>query len=372
MFIHPKYNFYRANGRVDKEEDKVEEENEKWWIDVLAKQSNAASDDQDELNEIPININSTLKSIREFVKKHKLGIKCGGKGRTKAVILKDIENMMQGRIINEQETDDQEMENDSANNEESYSQNQASVFPIPFGSFKRCCDSFTFLNKQFDEFDESKLEFQWISGSVSNIMAEITGISLLLAWENRWLFEDKFIEGQFWKCFQCTFNKFEKGMFGQPCVGAIIAIYENMIIGCMIMHRFPLFNDVGEIDKYSLGHSVLNMSWDQISSSSKLDNDTKTLISYKNTYLYLDSFCIAPFFGDNMLKYIGDNMFEILFKTYPNELFMTSVVYENIKIWDNHQFIPFKEELVQRNWRKSNNNISQIYKILRLTSNEHG
>ena len=88
MFIHPKYKFYPPNANISKQSEDIDKQQDEYWQDVFTVNDNSMSEDEQYSNDIPINMNSTLKAIREFVKKHKLGIKCGGKGRTKAVILK--------------------------------------------------------------------------------------------------------------------------------------------------------------------------------------------------------------------------------------------------------------------------------------------
>ena len=139
MFIHLKYKFHSPNANISKESEDIDKQQDEYWQDVFTVNDNSMSEDEQYSNDIPINMNSTLKAIREFVKKHKLGIKCGGKGRTKAVILEDIENMMKGKMINGQ-TNDQETEEMRSNTISNQSQSQSQVFSIPFGSFYKCCN----------------------------------------------------------------------------------------------------------------------------------------------------------------------------------------------------------------------------------------
>ena len=115
------------------------------------------------------------------------------------------------------------------NNNNNNKQNESPIFPMPFGDLGKCCRPSVFINKPFDK---NKLNLKWISTldgntNINIIKQEVAGIALLLSWNNRWLFNDDIFETQFWQCFKCTINKFEKGIFGQSCIGAIIAIYDE-------------------------------------------------------------------------------------------------------------------------------------------------
>eukprot|EP01083_Nonionella_stella_P290017 986829_1 len=218
MFIHPKYTFVAVSANhnnFNAPPPPPEHDKHDYWKDVFTFAQNvndSTTNNTANHNEsIPININSTLNAIRKYVKAHKLGIKCSGKGRTKAVILKDIQHMMSAKKqISEKNANEDEIKDDSNHNSNSKSnhpQNQSMLFPMPFQSFSKCCIPSSFTNA---EFDKTKLDFQWISGSIQDIKQDITAISLLLSWQNRWIFEVKYIEAQFFKCFECTQHKLDK------------------------------------------------------------------------------------------------------------------------------------------------------------------
>ena len=161
-------------------------------------------------------------------------------------------------------------------------------------------------------------------------------------------------------------NKFEKGIFGQKCVGCIVATYNQNIIACIIIHRFPLFKQYHQIENYSLNNTVMDIDYQQIINSSHIDTKTKQIIQLK-IHIFILIFTLLQF--RQHYEYIAANMFRTLFKTYPNELFVSSVLYENIQIWENHNFIPFQQQIVERHWRRQNHNLAQIYRIFKLTSN---
>ena len=350
MNIHPKYRFFSKTIESAQSNDN---DNRMWWHDVFSAQKNDGQIAKTLKDECTINMNSTMQAIKQFVKRRSLGVKCSGKGRTKAAIVKDIDYLLQRH----QETVKHDVLKHIGDMELCDRHPESEVFPNPFGSFSKCCNLSLLGNQSFDE---SKLVVQWVPSS--NVNDYTAAISLLLSWGNRQLFHNLNNEQQFSECFESTKKKLQQGMFGQECVGCIVAMYDDMVVGCMLLHRFPLFHDRESIKEYSLENSVLDVTSGQMSASSKVSVDS---IKSKNSYLQIESCSIIPIFPQYHCL-IVKRMFYSLFKGYPNELFVAFLQYEQMRMWRNHEFILFGKGFMV----KDKNKAVQIFKMLRLTQSK--
>ena len=129
-----------------------------------------------------------------------------------------------------------------------------------------------------------------------------------------------------------------------------------------------------------LGRQIIPLleeeGWDIVrprSSKVRLEVDAEVDTLFENDIHY-DAIINAALVGGRRdaddsrdIFYRNMMMFETLFNMYPTELFMSCVVYEETKIWFNHRFIPFQEQIVMRDWRKNrDNNSVEIWRILKL------
>ena len=379
MFLHPKYKFCPSNGPIVT----APVDEQFWWKDVFNAQhvplsSIISSVPPQNPADIPVDMNSTMKAIRQFIKTQKLGIKSTGKGRNKKNVLKDIQHLMRGRNLSIEDAieskeeiefkEELESKDDDASNVPADPPQNVQIFPVPFGGFHQSFQSEKLANA---EIDESKFEFRWIPGQ--NPKAEIAAISLLLCWSRRWLFEGQDIEHQFFESYKCTARKFKEGMFGQKCAGCIVAVYEEMIIGCLMVHRFPLFVNSDQVENHSMQNTILDVTMEEMVSALHDLNPENTdilKIRRKNSYLLIESVTIVPYFA-TYYQLIGYGMFKLLFGSYPNDLFVAPVLFGNVRMWSDLGFIPFKGQVVVRQRADDEHHTSQVHRMMKVTSNRN-
>ena len=61
-------------------------------------------------------------------------------------------------------------------------------------------------------------------------------------------------------------------------------------------------------------------------------------------------------------------MFDLLFRTYPNELFLSYVLAQNSKIWRDNQFVALGKKFVVRHLRTYKEVGEQVHILLKLTT----
>ena len=92
MFLHPEYRFCPSNGPIDTSPV----EKDRWWKDFNQQQQHLSPPPILPL-EVPVDANSTMKAIRDFIRQNNLGIRTTGSGRSKKSVLKDIHHLIEGR-----------------------------------------------------------------------------------------------------------------------------------------------------------------------------------------------------------------------------------------------------------------------------------
>ena len=153
-----------------------------------------------------------------------------------------------------------------------------------------------------------------------------------------------------------------------------MAVYEDMIIGYLMMHRFPLFVNGDQVENHSLKSTMLDTSMEEMVRALHDVNPQNTDIlkmRCKNSYLLIESVTITPYFA-KYYQLIWHGMFKLLFGSYPNDLFVAPVLFGNVQMWTDLGFIPFKGQVVVRQRAEEEHHASQVHRMMKVTSNRNG